>query len=471
MATPAGTRTWRKRVSGKQPSDTGSVAEAAVLVIKLSDSFSELWDHLSEDLGIPVRQVATGEVTGVGPEIAAVVLAAGGAAREALEWLDGHEPPAAVSVLAVGSDPGRRIAALLVAHGASDYFALPEDVEILRNAVSAAVERHRDALRRAAGGLQDVRAGAFSEIVGESQAIKSVLARAGRVLPHVEATALILGETGTGKELLARGIHKGGPRRAAPFVAVNCSALPKHLVESELFGHERGAFTDAYAAKPGLFEVAEGGTLFLDEIGTLPIDLQAKLLRVLEDRRVRRVGGTKWREADVRIIAATNENPDLAVQEGTFRRDLYFRLSVITLSLPPLRKRGDDAIVIAEELLQRMARQHGLPVPALSQESRDALRAHHWPGNVRELKNAVERALLLSPPGELDPDELVPQLVTDPESGGPLPFPARLDDITAAAARAMLETCGGNRSEAARRLGISRRRLRRLLDLNNDEAD
>jgi two-component system response regulator HydG len=447
------------------------VAEAAVLVIKLSDSFSELWDHLGEDLGVPVRQVEVGDVTAVGPEIAPVVLAAGGAEREALEWLDGHELPAAVPVLAVGSDPGRRIAALLVAHGASDYFALPEDVEILRNAVTAAAERHRDALRRAAGGVEEVRAGAFSEIVGESQAIKAVLARAARVLPHIEATALILGETGTGKELLARGIHKGGPRRAAPFVAVNCSALPTHLVESELFGHERGAFTDAHAAKPGLFEVADGGTLFLDEIGTLSVDLQAKLLRVLEDRQVRRVGGTKSREVNVRIIAATNDNPDRAVQEGTFRRDLYFRLSVITLSLPPLRKRGDDALVIAEELLQRMARQHGLPVPALSQESCEAIQTHHWPGNVRELKNAVERALLLSPPGELDPAELVPRLVAEPESGGPLPFPARLDDITAAAARATLEACGGNRSEAARRLAISRRRLRRLLDLNDGDED
>lgn len=447
------------------------MAEAAILVVKLSDSFSELWDHLGEDLGVPVRQVEVGEVAAVGPEIAAVVLAAGGAEREALEWLDGHEPPAAVSVLAVGSDPGRRIATLLVAHGASDYFALPEDVEILRNAVSAAAQRHRDALRRAANGVEDVRAGAFSEIVGESQAIKAVLARAARVLPHTEATALLLGETGTGKELLARGIHKGGPRRAAPFVAVNCSALPKHLVESELFGHERGAFTDAHAAKPGLFEVAEGGTLFLDEIGALPIDLQAKLLRVLEDRQVRRVGGTKSREVKVRIIAATNDNPDRAIQQGTLRRDLYFRLSVITLSLPPLRKRGDDAIVIAEELLQRLARQHGLPVPPLSQETREAIRSHHWPGNVRELKNAVERALLLSPPGELDPAEFIPQPVAEPESGGPLPFPARLDHITAAAARATLETCGGNRSEAARRLGISRRRLRRLLDLNDGDED
>jgi two-component system response regulator HydG len=447
------------------------VPEAGVLVIQLSDSFAELWDHLGEDLAVPVRQASAGDVTGVGPEVAVVVLAAGGTEREALEWLDGHEPPAAVPVLAVGADPGRRIAAMLVAHGATDYFALPEDVEILRNAVAAAVQRHQDALRRAATGLEDALVGAFSDIVGESQAIKAVLARAARVLPHPDATAIVVGETGTGKEVLARGIHKGGPRRGAPFVAVNCSALPENLVESELFGHERGAFTDAHAAKPGLFEVADGGTLFLDEIGALAVDLQAKLLRVLEDRQVRRVGGTKWRPVNVRIIAATNDDLEGAVKNGSFRRDLYFRLSVITLTLPPLRKRGDDALLIAEELLQRMAHQHGLPVPPLSQASRKAIGSHHWPGNVRELKNAVERALLLSEPGELDTGELVPRLAAEPESGGPLPFPARLDDITAAAARATLEGCGGNRSEAARRLGISRRRLRRLLDLNNDDED
>ncbi len=470
MATPADTRVWRKRASGKWPAQEGPAAEAAILIIQLSDSFAELWDHLAEDLRVPVRQVGVGDVTAVGPEIAAVVLAAGGAEREALDWLDGHEPPAAVPVLAVGSDPGRRIAALLVGHGASDYFALPEDLEILRNAVAAAAERHREALRRAVGGVEEIRAQAFSGIVGESGAIKAVLARAARVLPHPEATALIVGETGTGKELLARGIHRGGPRRGAPFVAVNCSAIPEHLVESELFGHERGAFTDAHAAKPGLFEIADGGTLFLDEIANLPLDLQAKLLRVLEDKQVRRVGGTKSRHINVRIIAATNDNLDHAVQEGSFRRDLYFRVSVITLSLPPLRKRGDDVVLIARELLERTAQEHGVPAPALDPELCEALMGYHWPGNVRELKNAVERALLLSPPGELAVAELVPQDSTIAETGGPLPFPARLDDITAAAAQATLDGCGGNRSEAARRLGISRRRLRRLLDLHSGRA-
>jgi DNA-binding NtrC family response regulator len=244
---------------------------------------------------------------------------------------------------------------------------------------------------------------------------------------------------------------------------VNCSALPANLIESELFGHERGAFTDAHAAKPGLFEVADGGTLFLDEIDMLPVELQAKLLRVPEDKEVRRVGATKSRTVDVRIIAATHQNLREAVAAGKFREDLYFRLSVITLALPPLRERGEDVILIALELLQRLAGQHGVPVPTLSVEARRALKAHAWPGNVRELKNAVERALLLSPPGELSISELVPETAAAERGNGKFELPESLDELATTAARAMLERCGGNRSEAARRLSISRRRLRRLV--------
>ena len=469
MTLPADTRTWRRQGTRDQAPDSKE-AGVAMMVVQLSESFSELWAQLAEDLGAALRVLSQDDAVMVGPEVAVVVLAAGGAERSALDWLGGHEPPPSIPTLAVGSDPGRRIATRLVGHGATDYFALPEDVEILRNAVTSAVERHGKTLRRVSAGTEEERSRAFSAIVGESPAIKAILTRAARVLPHADATALIMGETGTGKELLARAIHQGGPRRRAPFVAVNCSALPTHLVESELFGHERGAFTDAHAAKPGLFEVADGGTLFLDEIGTLPVDMQAKLLRVLEDKQVRRVGGTKSRVLNVRIIAATNDRLEEAVQAGRFRQDLYFRLSVITLVLPPLRDRAEDVLIIAHGLLSRLAKQHDLPVPRMGADGRAALLGYHWPGNVRELKNAVERALLLSPPGELSLPELVPASTGEHPIDGPLPFPARLDDITAAAAHATLELCSGNRSEAARRLGISRRRLRRLLDLEADST-
>jgi DNA-binding NtrC family response regulator len=252
-------------------------------------------------------------------------------------------------------------------------------------------------------------------------------------------------------------------------VPVNCSALPAHLAESELFGHERGAFTDAHAAKPGLFEIADRGTLFLDEVGTLPLELQAKLLRALDDREVRRVGATRTRKVDVRIIAATNDDLEQAMEAGTFRKDLFFRLSVIRLDLPPLRDRGDDAAIIARVLLQRLADQHGVPAPVISPEAARALLRYHWPGNVRELRNTVERALLLSPPGEFRIDDVMPApgaTATVPA----IPFPAELRQITAAAIRATLATCGGNRSEAARRLGVSRQRLRRLMQPEHDES-
>jgi len=440
------------------------MADTTVLVTRLSDSFSDVWRQLGNGLSTEVRVVPSAEAGTISPATAAIVLAAGGAEREALEWLERHHVPPGTPVFVVGSDPGRRIAARVVSHGAADYFALPEDIEILQNAVAAALARRHQALSRSTGEAMPDELLAFRDIVGESPAIKAVLQRAGLLLRHAHGTALIVGETGTGKELLARAIHEGGPRRTAPFVPVNCSALPHHLIESELFGHEKGAFTDAHAAKPGLFEVADGGTLFLDEIGTLPIDLQAKLLRVLEDREIRRVGGTKSRRVDVRIIAATNQDLDEAVRNGSFRQDLYFRLGVVTLQLPPLRERGTDVLLIARQLLASLAQQYDTPVPVLTADAERALMSHSWPGNIRELKNGVERALLLSPRGQLNAAELLPPRTSPlPRPAGSLPFPARLDEITCAAARSMLDLCGGNVSEAARRLRVSRRRLRRLL--------
>jgi two-component system response regulator HydG len=440
------------------------VENIRIILVNFSESFAQIWDGLARDLGVEWEQLEDRDPGAAGPDVAALLLAAGGAEGDVVDWLDNHQPPAGVPTFAIGSDTGRRVATQIVSAGASDYFALPEDLEILRNSVASAVERRRVALRRMVQRRREAKNDAFASIIGESPAIKKLLARAARILPRADATILIDGETGTGKELVARGIHDGGPRRGAPFVAVNCSALPDRLIESELFGHERGAFTDARSTKPGLFEVADGGTIFLDEIGDLPLELQAKFLRVLQDKQVRRVGGTKSRKVDVRIIAATHEDLARHIQDGRFREDLYFRLSVITLTLPPLRERGDDLMLIVDALLKELAEHHDLPVPDITPQARRSLLDYHWPGNVRELKNAVERALLLSAPGELDPRELRPQSETIVRQGGPIPFPAHLDDITVAAANAMLGLANGNRSEAARRLGISRRRLRRLLD-------
>jgi transcriptional regulator with PAS, ATPase and Fis domain len=280
---------------------------------------------------------------------------------------------------------------------------------------------------------------------------------------------LIGGETGTGKELLARAIHYGGPRAPQPFVEINCAAIPANLLESELFGHERGAFTGAVAAKPGLFELAHGGTLFLDEIGSMPLELQPKLLRALESRTIRRVGGQQGRQVDVRVIGAAHADLAAASARGEFREDLFYRLNVVTLTLPPLRDRNGDIELLAETFLARIATGYGLPVPSLTAELRAALRAHAWPGNVRELRNAIERALVLSPRGTLRAEELLPAAPRRAATGGGvLPFPATLDAVIRSAAHAMLALTGGNKSEAARRLGISRPRLQRLLDGETD---
>ena len=449
---------------GTPPAARSRAVGPRLCVIVVSDAFREFWQHLASDFALGIDVSSSADSVTLRPETAALIVAAGGAEREALQWLEGHPAPAGVPVLVVGTDPGRRTAMQFVTRGVSDYFAFPDDLEIFRNVIASAV----NAARGRATPDASAHADAFAAIVGESEALKKDLARAARLLPHRNAGALIVGETGTGKELLARAIHEGGPRRGAPFVAVNCSAFPEHLIESELFGHERGSFTDAHAAKPGLFEVADGGTLFLDEIGDLPPSLQAKLLRVLEDKQIRRVGGTKSRTVDIRILAATNEHLTQLVREGRFRKDLYFRLSSVVLRLPPLRERGDDLSRVAQALLERLAREHGLPVPTLTPEMYQLLRAHPWPGNIRELKNALERGLLLSPAGELNADELLPPAEPPAQPDGPIPFPAPLHQITTAAVRATVQLCGGNRSESARRLLISPRRLRRLLDGRTD---
>jgi transcriptional regulator with PAS, ATPase and Fis domain len=248
---------------------------------------------------------------------------------------------------------------------------------------------------------------------------------------------------------------------------VNCAAIPANLLESELFGHEKGAFTGAVASKPGLFEMADGGTLFLDEVATLPLELQPKLLRALESRGIRRVGGQQTRQVDIRLIAATHVDLRAAVSRGQFREDLFYRLNVIALSLPPLRSREGDVELLAETFLTRIATGYSMAVPPLTPELRAALREHAWPGNVRELRNAIERALVLSPQGTLRVEELGTRHELA-RIEGTLPFPTTLAVLNRSAAVAMLGVTHGNKSDAARRLGISRPRLQRLLDGTDD---
>jgi two-component system, NtrC family, response regulator AtoC len=251
----------------------------------------------------------------------------------------------------------------------------------------------------------------LGDLVGDSPGIRAVRETIARILArqqdsHRLPSILVQGETGTGKGLLARMIHRAGPRADGPFIDVNCAAIPDTLLEAEMFGFERGAFTDARRSKPGLFQAAHRGTIFLDEVGLLPEGLQAKLLKVLEERTVRRLGATRDEHIDVWVITATNEDLNAAIGGRRFREDLYHRLAVLTVTLPPLRERGADVLTLAEHFLEQVCGDYGVPPKTLTVAARAALREHHWPGNVRELSNVIERAVLMSASSEITPDAL-----------------------------------------------------------------
>ena len=317
---------------------------------------------------------------------------------------------------------------------------------------------------------------AFSNVVGGSSAIRRVIDLGCKVAAHPGTTVLIQGETGTGKELFARGVHYSSPTAADPFVAINCSAIPEHLLESELFGHERGAFTGADTQKRGLFEFAGNGTVFLDEIGELPQSLQPKLLRALEERRVRRVGGLKEIDIGCRVIAATNRDLSMFVQDGYFRADLFYRLSVFRLELPPLRERTGDIDMLARYFVDSICREHGIPSKRLSAETVELLRGYAWPGNVRELKNALEGAMIIC-----DADTIAPEhLAIRSRRATPVVdvAAAAVDELEAIripkegltlneAERQLLEStmrmANFNQSLAARMLGVSRPTIVRMM--------
>ncbi len=301
----------------------------------------------------------------------------------------------------------------------------------------------------------------FDRIVGRSPALKEALTRAAKVAP-TETTVLLTGESGTGKELVARAIHYASPRAEGPYVAINCAALAETLVESELFGHERGAFTGADKQKPGRFELAAGGTLFLDEIGELSPVVQAKLLRVLQEREFQRVGGTATLRADVRLVTATNRDLLRAVAEGKFREDLFYRLNVFSVHLPPLRERGDDVLLLANHFARELGGKLGKGEPGLSRDAENSLRAYPWPGNIRELENAVERALILAE-GDLLTAAYFGlsggrQQPLEGTSGYPA-APEALVDLERRAILAALERTKGNKTRAAALLGITRTQL------------
>jgi two-component system response regulator AtoC len=349
--------------------------------------------------------------------------------------------------------------------GAWDYVSKPFRPDDVILVLRKAEERERLARenRRLRGELAD--AYRPDAIVGTSPAMEDLLRQVRKVAPQ-KTTVLLEGESGTGKELVARALHELSPRASFPFVAVNCGAIPSELIESELFGHVKGAFTDASRTKKGLAAEADGGTLFLDEIGELPIALQVKLLRFLQDEEVRPVGDTRARKVDVRVVAASARDLRRAVEEGAFREDLFYRLNVVGLRLPPLRERPGDVPALAAHFLARFARlRPELPAPSLSPEALERLAAWRWPGNVRELEHALERAVVLAE-GPVIREEDLPDLVRDgeaqpaaPDGSGDLSIKRGTRALEERLIRAALERTGGNRTRAAELLELSYRAL------------
>ena len=367
--------------------------------------------------------------------------------------------------------------------GAYDFVGKPLNLEELRVTIRNGIEASH--LRREVTQVRRERARQFSfdQIIGESASVKRMLSLARKVAESEASSVLLQGESGTGKDLVAKAIHYASRRSESPFIAINCAAIPSTLIESELFGYEKGAFTDAKARKEGLFEQAEGGTLFLDEIGELELGLQAKLLRVLEEGAFRRVGGLKDIPLDVRVVAASNRDLKSESEAGRFRVDLYYRLSVIQIDIPPLRERGDDALLLAEHYINTFGERLRLKkkIRGLAPEVRDIFLSYAWPGNVRELRNVIERALILEDE-DLVTTEYLPRDLTGraeleasavSEGGAPhlfvLPLVGvALEVVESSLVRQAIERSGGNQTRAAELLRISRDQLRyRLKKLDN----
>jgi two-component system response regulator AtoC len=367
-----------------------------------------------------------------------------------------------------------------IQRGAYDYVSKPFNVEELRLTVTRALERRRlIAEQKAAPAAPTTK---IEDIVGKSAVMLDVYKLVARVA-GTSATVLVTGESGTGKELVARAIHTHSPRAGETFVPVNCTALSESLLESELFGHSRGAFTGAVSAKRGLFEMANGGTLFLDEIGDMGPKMQAQLLRTLQDGEVRPVGSTESIRVDVRLVCATNRDLEAEVKAGKFREDLYFRINVVTIKLPPLRDRPGDISILVAHFLAKLARREARAVASIAPATLTALQGYEWPGNVRELENSIDRAVAVAKDGIVLPSDLPPEVWSRQRKSGesgktPVPHGggSLVDDRPTLAELErryidlILSECGGNKKKAAERLGIDRRTLYRALERAGLEA-
>lgn len=366
-----------------------------------------------------------------------------------------------VKTVVFTGDTERRIAVQAVQHGAADVFSKPLDVNLLKG-ILRRVARIADLEREAHEGMTGGGHEEFNGMLGISPNIRRIF-DAIRKVSTTDVPILITGESGTGKELTAKAIHERGLRKQAPFIPINCGAIPESLLESELFGSEGGAVTGAVGQKKGRIELAQGGTLFLDEVGELPSALQVRLLRLLQDRTFERVGGNQPIEMNVRLIAATNVNLKEAIEKGTFREDLYYRLRMVHINLPPLRERGDDVSLIAVAFLRQAAARDQKPIHAFTREALEAMRAYTWPGNVRELFNRVGRAVVMAEGTQVTPADLdIPHLVPKQDEGS-ISFKVNQQRIETNLIMKAFTLSQGNLSRAAQELGISRSTLYRRL--------
>jgi DNA-binding NtrC family response regulator len=356
--------------------------------------------------------------------------------------------------------------------GATDFLLKPFSLDHLMQVVNKALEV--SALRDENRQLKEElgRRYEYDNIIGRSEAMQEIFATIERVAPS-RATVLLAGESGVGKDLIARAIHFRSPRRDRPLVKINCSAIPENLMESELFGYEKGAFTGAAGTKPGKFEQADTGTVFLDEIGDVPAAIQVKLLRILQEREFERLGSNVTRHIDVRVIAATNQDLRAALEQGTFREDLYYRLNVVPLNIPPLRERKQDIPFLANHFLRKLAPDAGVQVESISDAAMEKLAGYHWPGNVRELENVIERALILSRGTQLEAEDIKLETAPRPRPQNEqhfLPEGLTLDQYEQEIIREALRRADGNKSHAARLLGLTRNALRYRLTQMGLEA-
>jgi two-component system, NtrC family, response regulator PilR len=444
-----------------------------ILVVDDESSMREL-------LGIMLRKEGFEVVSAESRARAATLLAQGPVAMvitdvklpdgdgiEILRHVKAASPETVVIVMTAYGSTETAVAALKL--GAHDYLVKPFEIDELKIVIRNALEKQRlqeenlllKAEFRTRHGLE--------RIIGVSPAMVSVFQLV-RSIATTSSTVLLTGESGTGKEVIAKSVHALSSRRDAPFVSVNCGALPETLLESELFGYMKGAFTDAHQNKKGLFEVAHRGTLFLDEVGEMPVSMQVKLLRALQERTIRRVGGTDEIDVDVRVIGATNRALDALVREGRFREDLYYRLNVIPLQVPPLRQRVEDIPLLAEHFLKRFSQEMGKAIQNVSPEAMARLQEYDWPGNVRELENVIERAVALETTPTVLPERL-PQRLTSlvgaeaavPELHEGFSLDAHLQAVEAGLLERALKQANGERAVACRLLGVTPRSLRYLL--------